>query len=102
MLNCNEFVSYFHSDGSVEDWGYKFTATPSYPARASAGPRTHWLVKLEFELVQATSALAAAMVAGHPWQPELEGTHQAWMESPIIRYIGCCGADFGTSQGSGN
>jgi hypothetical protein len=85
VIPCGEFVAYFHSDGSVEDWGYKFTATPTYPARASAATRTHWLVKLEFELTQATSSLAAAMVTGLPWQPELEGPHQAWMANPLIR-----------------
>lgn len=70
----------------MEDWGYKFTATPTYPAKAATGARTHWLVRLEFELVQASSALAAVMVAGTPWQPQLEGAHQAWMENPLIRY----------------
>ena len=31
VIAAASFVAYFHSDGSREDWGFKFTATPSYP-----------------------------------------------------------------------
>ena len=89
MVEGNEMVLYFHSDGSVEDWGYKFTCTPTYPHKASSNSnsanRTHWLVKLEFELVQCSAALAAVLVQGLPWQDSLENSHSVWMENPLIR-----------------
>lgn len=85
MIPLSDFVLYFHSDGSVEDWGYKFTATPLYPPRAAEVSRTHWLVKLEFELVQCTSTLAAELVTGLPWQDALETTAAPWMDHPLVR-----------------
>lgn len=85
VVEASELQLYFHSDGSVEDWGYYLTATPSYPEKAQSLPRAHWLVSLEFELVQCMSALAAVMVNGLPRKEELEEPLSAWMENALIR-----------------
>lgn len=77
---------YFHTDGSVEDWGYRFTVTPTYPPKPSTGAHsTHWLVRLEFELAQCTAALASVLVTGLPWQESLETPNAVWMHSPLVR-----------------
>lgn len=85
IVPLSDFVLYFHSDGSVEDWGYKFTATPTYPQKAAEVSRTHWLVKLEFQLVQCTASLAAELVSGLPWQDPLETAEAHWMDHPLVR-----------------
>jgi hypothetical protein len=87
VVECSELQLYFHSDGSVEDWGYYLTATPHYPEKAQSLPRAHWLVSLEFELVQCMSALAAVMVTGLPRKEELEEPLGTWMENALIRYL---------------
>lgn len=87
MLEGSEFVEFFHSDGSMEDWGYKYTITPTFPARPKAVNATHWMVRLEFELVQCTAALASALVVGLPWQETLETEVAPWMADPLIRCV---------------
>ena len=89
VLEGSEFVEFFHSDGSMEDWGYKYTVTPTFPPRAKTNNNTHWLVRLEFELVQCTAALASALVVGLPWQEPLETDVAPWMADPLIRCAFC-------------
>lgn len=84
-LEANDFILFFHSDGSVEDWGYKFTLTANYPIKLSAQNRSNWIVKLSFELVQALSILGSAMIQGPSWNEELEGKLSTWMENPLIK-----------------
>ena len=69
----------------MEDWGYKCTITPTYPQKAKITNTTHWLVKLEFELVQCTSSVAGVLVRGIPWSERVEGEVAGWMAEPIIR-----------------
>ena len=85
MVDGPEIQLYFHTDGSVEDWGYRFTATPKYPAKPSGASKVHWLARLEFEMVQCSAAIAAVMVKGLPYNDELEGSHSAWIENSLIR-----------------
>lgn len=82
VLNTSEFFVYFHSDGSVEDWGYKFTATAYFPKRLTNPTKTHWMIRTDFELVDFLCSFAALLVEGPSVNLELENSlYTEWIES---------------------
>lgn len=81
----SEVVVYFHSDGSVEDWGYTLTITATYAAKTGgARNRLVWIPQLTLDLVDAQSTLAACLVQGPALKP-LETECVSWMKNPLVR-----------------
>jgi hypothetical protein len=83
-MNVSEFTVFFHSDGSVEDWGYKFTVTAFFPPKTGARNRLEWIAKMNLDLVEIQSALAVTLVQGPSWRP-IEDEYSSWMENSLVR-----------------
>jgi hypothetical protein len=83
-MNVSEFTVFFHSDGSVEDWGYKFTVTAFFPPKTGARNRLEWISKMNLDLVEIQSALAVTLVQGPSWKP-IEDEYSSWMENSLVR-----------------
>jgi len=77
----------FHSDGSNNDWGYKFTATAEIKSSSGpTGPRPgHWLVSLERTLATCVAYLAASLLLGTPWGGETEELYQDWLNDEMLQ-----------------
>lgn len=83
-INKDEFKFLFHSDGSVEDWGYKFTAQATYPPKTASTNRSNWLLKLNFEIIHALSSIGAVLLAGPEKKPD-EIKYAAYMENSLVK-----------------
>ena len=64
----------------MEDWGYKFTVTPSFPIKLATF-NTHWMVKLDFELIECVSAISSSLIISQPYNDLLENKYSFWLES---------------------
>jgi hypothetical protein len=80
-LECNQCRVLFHSDGSVTDWGYKFTVVGIIPGTSS---ETHWLTSMEQLIVECKTAVATPYLDSVPWNEGLEDSLNSWMSEPII------------------
>ena len=89
------FSTMWHSDGSNEDWGYKFTLTvvsnvTALEARTVEADVKHWAVTLAEQHELALAQLAGSLIAGRPLHAALEdgpgrpGLAAAYMEDPVV------------------
>jgi hypothetical protein len=76
-------VAYFHSDGSVQDYGYKFTVVAHYPVKEDLF-RKHWLLTLYIQLIGCMAAMSTAFVTAEWGQGELENA--IWLENPLLSF----------------
>jgi hypothetical protein len=85
VLDVNQFKFHFHSDGSVEDWGFKFTASATYPPKSSTANRHDWMLKLNFEIIQALSSTASILLRGPEKKQDLEVQYGHYMENSLVK-----------------
>lgn len=83
-LKVNSFTLNFHSDGSVEDWGYKFKVTARFPVKDNMETR-NWLHILLFDIVNALSLLGKNLFIGPVKDNLLEDSYQIWMENTLVK-----------------
>ena len=74
----------FHSDGSNEDWGFRFTATAEFKPSAPSVQR-HWAFDLERLLGYCGSRVAAAMIIGIPWNSSIEKPYMNIIEDDMLQ-----------------
>ncbi len=73
----------FHSDGSNEDWGWRFVATAEFRRTASSA-QTHWCLDLERELASCGANVASCMIKGVAWNAQLESPNVSWMVDDMM------------------
>ena len=66
----DSFWVYFHSDGSENDWGWKFDVRATFPTPADDS-FDHWLVALNGTITKSLSELACAAIDGPKIPPAL-------------------------------
>lgn len=71
----------FHSDGGIEDWGYKLTALGHINQNLKAA--THWIVSLDNAIAQSITAYATTLLHGVS-RNNLEDLHSVWMEDKLL------------------
>jgi hypothetical protein len=81
-LECNPCRMTFHSDGSVTDWGFKFTVVGMI---AGASTESHWLISMEQLIVECKTSLAISYINSIPWNEALEDPLNVWMNEPIVQ-----------------
>lgn len=65
IINSSRFVVYFHSDGSVQDWGYRFTIKADIPFSSSSNSKgNHWLIALSNEFSTLAATIASILILG--------------------------------------
>jgi hypothetical protein len=74
----------FHSDGSNEEWGFRFTATAEMKPSAPTVQR-HWAFDLERQLGYCGSRVAAAMVVGSAWNVPLESPYVNVVDDDMLQ-----------------
>ncbi|CAM9143892.1 unnamed protein product [Scytosiphon promiscuus] len=75
----------WRTDGSNEDWGWKFTATADIKKVASGGDGGgYWLLGLDRQLAGAGAALAGCLVISKPWGGKAEDDNAPWMEDDLL------------------
>jgi len=84
VIEGSEFFIEWHSDGSNEDWGWKFTAVVEFRRKQTS--QTHWFFDLEKQLSYCASNTASGMIASTPWVKEKEDRACYWMEDSLLDY----------------
>jgi hypothetical protein len=84
-INLSEFKFLFHSDASVEDWGYKFTAQGVFPPEPSVINRHNWLLKLTFETTQALCSIGTVLMKGPEKKLDLEMRYAHFMDNSLVK-----------------
>ena len=75
----------WRTDGSNEDWGWKFTATAEIKKVATGGDGGgYWLLGLDRQLAGAGAALAGCLVISKPWGGKAEDDNAPWMEDDLL------------------
>eukprot|EP00752_Nemacystus_decipiens_P002251 g2132.t2 len=75
----------WRTDGSNEDWGWKFTATAEIKKVATGGDGGgYWLLGLDRQLAGAGAALAGCLVISKPWGGKAEDDNAPWMEDALL------------------
>jgi hypothetical protein len=85
VIEGDEAFVEFHSDGSNEDWGWRFTATVEYKRNMSA-PQTHWLLELEKQLILCGTSISSKLILSFPWDKEKEDTNAMWLEDSLLNF----------------
>eukprot|EP01039_Chlorochromonas_danica_P004879 gene4879-5347_t len=85
VIQRDSFKVYFHSDGSVEDWGYKFTAQAVFPPQQTDINRQNWLLKLNFEIGRVLCNIGSVLMRGPEKKQDLEVKYAHYMENSLVR-----------------
>jgi len=72
----------FHSDGGIEDWGYRFTAAAFINQNLKV-PK-HWIVSLDNQVAQTISTYVTSSLSCAPRNNSLEDSNSAWLEDKIL------------------
>ena len=73
----------FHTDGSNEDWGWRFTATAEFKKSVSSA-QVHWMVELERQMSYCCAAVSSCLVVSVPWDADLEERNAVWVEDNLL------------------
>jgi hypothetical protein len=85
VIPGSRFIFYFHSDGSVQDWGYKFTVTSKLPYTGE-NQSCHWIEVLNRQLVTFSASLASVLLRGEDWNEEIETSDNiSWFRTQVIK-----------------
>lgn len=83
VIEGDSAVIQWMSDGSNEDWGWRFTATAEFK-KTVVPEDQHWLVSLDRHLNACGAALAKGLTVSVEWGGELEERNIVWMEDETI------------------
>lgn len=84
VIEGSEFFVEWHTDGSNEDWGWKFTAT--IETRRKQTSQTHWFFDLDKQLCYCSSSVASSMIRSSPWVNDKENRSSFWMEDSLLDF----------------
>lgn len=85
MIESDKCWVEWRTDGSNEDWGWKFTATAEIKKLATGGDGGgYWLLGLDRQLAGAGAALAGCLVISKPWGGKAEDDNAPWMEDDLL------------------
>eukprot|EP01041_Mallomonas_annulata_P000210 gene210-379_t len=73
----------FHSDGSNEDWGWRFTAIAEFKRQQNT-PQIHWLRELERQLSYCGAVVSSSLIVSVPWESPIEDRNAVWMEDNMF------------------
>jgi len=80
VIEGDSFDLYFRSDGSNQDWGWKFIARVEYKHSFSSA-EIHWLLDLEQRLVNMLSGYASSFVLSYVRADEQEESVSIWLNA---------------------
>jgi len=78
------FKTYFHSDGSVEDWGFACTFTVEITEMGDKQVKQHFLRILDHQILDCVISLASAFIIGEPINEALEEPNSAYIENSLV------------------
>lgn len=84
VIEGNSAYVEFHSDGSNEDWGFRFTATAEFK-QSSPSTQRHWIFDLERQLGYCGTQVAKAMIVGTRWNAVIERPYLSIIEDDILQ-----------------
>lgn len=85
VIEGNTAFVEFHSDGSNEDWGFRFTATAEFKPASTSSVQRHWAFDLERQLGYCGSKVAAAMIEGTRWNAAVERPYMNIIEDDMLQ-----------------